>query len=144
MISFNRVDGSRWNIPISSFAKYRLILAASLLLMVIMIGCIEKSAEVDIKGYWEIVKASRDNKSTSTLENAFINIDSDSTLITNLLRKEIQSSYVRDNDVIRQSSPELIEYQILNLTNDTLELHTEIRGYDFNFVLLKIDSLTAE
>ena len=109
-----------------------------------MIGCIEKSAEVDIKGYWEIVKASRDNKSTSTLENAFINIDSDSTLITNLLRKEIQSSYVRDNDVIRQSSPELIEYQILNLTNDTLELHTEIRGYDFNFVLLKIDSLTAE
>ena len=145
MISINRVDGSRWNIPISIFSKYRLIFACSLLLIVAMIGCIEdKSAEVDLKGYWEIVKASRDNKTTSTLENAFINIENDSTLSTNLLRKEIRSTYVRDNDKIRQSSPELIEYQILNLTDDTLELHTEIRGYDFNFVLLKIDSLSAE
>ncbi len=145
MISIDRVDGSRWNIPISIFSKYRLIFACSLLLIVAMIGCIEdKSAEVDLKGYWEIVKASRNNKTTSTLENAFINIENDSTLSTNLLRKEIRSTYVRDNDKIRQSSPELIEYQILNLTDDTLELHTEIRGYDFNFVLLKIDSLSAE
>jgi len=105
MISIDRVDGSRWNIPISIFSKDRLFLAFSLLLMVAIVGCIEdKSSEIDIKGYWEIVSASRDNKTTSTLENAFINIESDSTLRTNLLRKEIQSSYVRDNDKIRHIS----------------------------------------
>ena len=110
-----------------------------------MVACGEdKSAEVDIKGYWEIAEAFRNNKPTLTLENAYINIESDSTLTTNLLRKEIQSDYTRVNDKIRQSSPELIEYQILKLTKDSLELHTEIRGYDFNFILLKRDSITAE
>ncbi len=144
MISINRVDGSRWDIPISNFSLFSVLVAAGFM-TVVATGCVEeKSAQIDIKGYWEIVEASRDHKPTSTLEKAFINIENDSTLITNLLRKEIQSPYVRDNDKIRQSSPEPIEYQILNLTNDTLELQTEIRGYDFNFILLKIDSLSAE
>ncbi len=144
MISINRVDVSRWKAPISIFILHRYVVGA-LVLVVATVACVEdKSTEVDIKGFWEIAEAFRNNKPTLTLENAFINIESDSTLTTNLLRKEVQSDYTRINDKIRQVSPEFIEYQIVKLTNDSLELHTEIRGYDFNFILLKRDSITAE
>lgn len=144
MISINRVNVSRWKIPISIFTLN--IYVIGVLVIALALGsCVEdKSSEIDIKGYWEIAEAFRNNKPTLTLENAFINIESDSTLITNLLRKEVQSDYTRENDKIRQSSPELIEYQILKLSNDSLELQTEIRGYNFNFILLKRDSVTAE
>jgi hypothetical protein len=144
MASANRVDIPHWKFPISIFSFNVLYITAGLVVL-LCTACIDNKAnDVDIKGYWEIAEAFRNEKPTLTLENAFIHIKTDSTLVTNLLRKEIESDYTRENSKISQLSPELIEYQILRLTNDSLELHTEIRGYDFNFILLKKDSITAE
>ena len=98
--------------------------------------------EMDLLGYWQIVEAKRNNKLTLTLEDAYININSDSTLITNLLRRDMQSSYILEGQKLIQNEPMLIEYDIVDQKNDSLRLNTTIREYKFEFVLVRIDSLS--
>ena len=145
MSTCNRVKVSRLLSPILTFSFIRLFVYASIVTVVSM-SCKEekKSDEFDLAGYWEIVKASRNNKPTLTLEKAHINFENDSTLSTNLLRKDIQSPYVREGNIIKQSSPELIEYEIVRLAEDSLQVHTVIRGYDFDLHLIKVDSLSDQ
>ena len=101
-----------------------------------------RATNLPLSGYWEIVEASRDGRSTLTLEKAFIHFQSDSVLSTNLLRKEVSSSYERIDNKIIQENPERIEYDISYMTEDSLRLKSIIRGYNFNFSLVYIDSLS--
>ncbi len=103
----------------------------------------QDSIRSDIKGYWALVEAQRNGKPTLTLENAFINFIQDSVLETNLLRKTVQSSFVQFDKRIIQDYPERIEYEIQLRSNDSLYLQTEIRGYEFNFTLVYVDSLST-
>ena len=103
----------------------------------------EGSIQVDIKGYWAVVEAERNGKPTLTLENAFIHFIQDSVLETNLLRSTVQSSFVQIDNRIIQDYPERIEYEIQLRSKDSLYLQTEIRGYEFDFTLVYIDSLST-
>ena len=132
--------------PKGSFVAIPSLICLLLSWSFIQLSCKEKNpvdSNSDITGYWELVEAQRNGKPTLTLENAFIHFIQDSVLETNLLRKTVQSSYLKLDNRIIQDYPERIEYEIQSQSNDSLYLQTEIRGYKFDFKLVYIDSLST-
>ena len=96
-------------------------------------------SKVDIKGRWEVYNALRNNQPTSTLQNAYFEFVNDSVMKTNILGSEIESAYEfgPQKKSIRQYGNPLIEYQIREISEDSMKLSAKIREYSFQFFLAR-------
>lgn len=93
---------------------------------------------VTLDGRWLMEAAARDGKLTETLKGSFFEFHKDNQLINNLNRKVRTYSYELVSDVIKQRGGDMdVDYQIVQLVEDTLILRTRVLEYDFQFLLLK-------
>ncbi len=114
------------------------------ILLVLLTSCqVDKTDHSLLQGRWNMVQAFREGRPTTTLKDAYFEFLGDSILKTNLLQEDLIFKYALDGQKISQKGQMNIDYQILQLTKDSMQLYARIKKYDFNFFLLK-DTLEAE
>ncbi len=84
-----------------------------------------------------IVEASRNGSPTTTLEDGFFDLLSDTTLSTNIFGQEDVFPVVITEKSWVQSSPEAIQYDLDVLHDDTLAISCNIRGLSFEFLVAR-------
>jgi hypothetical protein len=101
-----------------------------------------ESAMEFLLGRWELVEAFRNGRPTSSLENLFFEFQDEGRMITNLLGEEESATYQLSKTELRQRDSQIdVNYAIEELTDSTLMLSTQLRGYAFRFVLRKQEYL---
>ena len=92
-----------------------------------------------ILGEWVIDRATRNGLATETLRGMFIRFD-EQRVSTNMLSEEMSGSYQLDGSTIEHDLNGLdSDLSIRVLTDSTLELTTTMRGYAFEFFLIRAD-----
>lgn len=96
-----------------------------------------------IIGKWELAEGRRGGKVTQSLEGTFFEFTPTGKMLTNLpIRGADNSSYeIKDNRIL-QKLPDNLElvYNIVELTPTNLQLTTTLRGFDFLFLLHKVET----
>ena len=94
------------------------------------------NAELLLQGRWEIQNAYRNGQPTRTLEGLFFEFTKAGIMKTNLPISAENAAYEMDDGTIRQIDvDEPLQFEILSITDSTLTLGSEIRDFDFRFVL---------
>ena len=92
-----------------------------------------------LEGRWELVEGYRGGKKTESLEGTYFSFTEDK-MSTNLpINGAIDSPFKLQENVISQTivNNMSIEYTIVQLTEQDLQLATNLRGLDFLFFLKK-------
>ncbi|WP_235295750.1 hypothetical protein [Portibacter marinus] len=98
----------------------------------------------ELEGRWSIYEAYRDGDLTTTLEDGFFEFQ-DSQLVTNILGSPISGVYKLEQNAFNHNSALPATYQIKSYNQDSMELETEIRGFDFLFKLHKaLDTIPSD
>ena len=119
-------------------------LLAAALLLIVSIGCGEEPAvtenrEEKIQGYWSIVSATRNGNATESLDQLYFDFQG-TELETNLSGQPSKAPFVWDANSIQSSDPRLtVEYEVEQLTTDTLILTMEMRKFPFRFILARAE-----
>lgn len=93
----------------------------------------------ELLGRWEIELATRDGQATESLAELFFEFQEDNQLLTNLSSVPETYEYEVDGAVIRQRGGAMdVDYFVEELVDDQLTLTTELRNFNFRFVLHKI------
>lgn len=91
--------------------------------------------EFNIIGKWNVVNADRNGSRTSTLEDAYFQFNADSTMVTNILRRDLTTGYtIRDRTIVQNTNSPLA-FDIVDLIGDSLILSSKIRDYEFVFYM---------
>ena len=105
-----------------------------LFLLIIMGACTsEAGLEEKLEGKWLVVGATRNDRETETLRDAFFEFSGDSILTTNILRAERAFPIEIKNNKVLQTGPIDITYDIVSVTEDTLIMEAIINTYSFSF-----------
>lgn len=91
--------------------------------------------EFNIIGKWNVVNADRNGSRTSTLKDAYFQFNADSTMVTNILRRDLTTGYTLRDRTIMQNSTAPLAFDIVDLIGDSLVLSSKIREYDFVFYM---------
>jgi len=96
----------------------------------------DESLESNIQGKWNIIKATRNGRKTSTFESGYFKFWHSDSIETNILGGKIVSFYHLNKKTIISNSklPKII---VSKVDNDTLLLKAKISNYAFDFVLKK-------
>ena len=97
----------------------------------------------ELEGTWNIYEAYRDGDLTTTLEDGFFEFE-DSILTTNILGSPISGKYQLSDDSFQHNSSLNATYNIEDYSRDSMELQTEIRGFDFLFRLTKASDTLSQ
>lgn len=95
-------------------------------------------------GKWTVIVAYRNGQSTSTLEDAFFDFESDSTFVTNIFETSASYPYSRTTDGFKQLGSEEVIYTVDKNGADTMLIQTTIRNYNFSFVAIRDTSKVEE
>lgn len=93
----------------------------------------EASLGEQLEGKWVVVGATRNDRETETLRDAFFEFSGDSILTTNILRAERSFPIEIKNNKVVQGGPVDITYDIISITEDTLIMEAIINTYSFSF-----------
>lgn len=91
-------------------------------------------------GHWDLAEGQRNGKVTESLRGTYFEFTEEGKMSTNLpIKGGIDSPYVIADGVITQTIINGIEinYNIVELNEQTLKLTTTLRGFDFVFDLAK-------
>jgi hypothetical protein len=89
-----------------------------------------------LPGRWEIEEAYRNGSPTTSLESLYFMFDSVDQVTTNLTGADQQDTYLLDgNEIFQSGGPLNVTYRIETLSEEQLILTTNLRNYDFRFVL---------
>ena len=86
-----------------------------------------------LEGKWLVVGATRNDRETETLRDAFFEFRGDSILTTNILRAERSFPIQIKNNKVVQGGPVDITYDIISVSEDTLVMEAIINTYSFSF-----------
>ena len=86
-------------------------------------------------GRWLVVGAERNANETKTLNEAYFEFSSDSTMQTNFTGQESTASFTTKGNWIKQISGEKLSFDILQLSADSLVITTKLMNYDFKLFL---------
>lgn len=100
---------------------------------------VTESEKAKSYGSWMLAEATKDGKSTRTLEGAQFGIDSTS-MKTNLFGEEQTFGYKRTGNLLKLNGGQDQVFTIDRSTADTLILGMKRRDIDYQLVLLKADS----
>ncbi len=124
-------------------------LSGILLPILFLFGCNpdskkEMPSSTTLEGRWRMEAAARDGKLTETLKDSYFIFQNPDILINNINRKEMSFKYnVLEGNRIEQRGALDLDYNIIKFQNDTLVLRSQIRDYDFQFLLIR-DTLDVE
>jgi hypothetical protein len=101
------------------------------------IGCLSDSEKkVSLNGRWEMKYAELNGQPAPLLDRMYFQFD-EKNVTTNFneaTQDETSPFLFKDSKIIQQSQPS-IEFDVTTLSDTTLEMTTELRGYDFKLVL---------
>lgn len=98
----------------------------------------------ELLGRWEIEVATRDGQATESLAELFFEFQDNNQLLTNLSSVPELYQYEVDGSVIKQRGGAMdVDYMVEELMDGRLILTTELRNFNFRFVLNK-NSATEE
>ncbi len=118
---------------------------AALLLATLVVSASSCTKEPDARaqmllGRWVIQEGFRNGQATESLSELFFEFGRDGRMSTNLPLPDLsaKATYALDKDKIvqRQGDAE-VEYEIKTLSDSLLIVTTQMRNYDFRFVLKK-------
>jgi len=88
----------------------------------------------DLEGYWMVVSAKRNGKTTKSLRGAWIKFR-DTEMVDNFLSdKEIHPYSLNGSTLTHHVEPERV-FKLDRVTKDTLELSTKLKSYKFDLTL---------
>ncbi len=90
-----------------------------------------------ISGSWQVVKATRNTNPTHTFDGAYFKFSRDS-VNTNYQGEILESPFVLQKNVLVQTQPESLLYDLQMPHKDTLILSTDLHGSHFTFTLNRI------
>ena len=94
-----------------------------------------------LEGIWTVVHATRNDKPTTTLTNGYFTFSSNSQISTNILGVSKPITYtLRKNNISFENSANA-QLKVVDLNDSTMMLESKIKGKDFHFELIKVDSL---
>lgn len=100
-------------------------------------GCKSKETNAQLlHGQWTLKEGFRNNKASSMLDGIFLNIDSEQ-IETNYLGQIETGTYELEDDNILISTSKKTKFQIVQLTENNLELKASIMGIPFRFIFEK-------
>ena len=102
-------------------------------------NAVKENQKTLLMGHWNLVEGMRNGKATASLEGTYFSFDSEK-MSTNLpIRGAIDSPYVLEENAIIQTvaNDVKLSYAIQELTPSNLKIATQLRGYDFVFLLEK-------
>ncbi len=93
-------------------------------------------------GQYNVTSAFRNGKSTSSLNGAYYIIQDD-RIKTNLSQTldSIETKYKYKDNKISHSDSNALNFDVVNQSSDSLRLLTELRGFTFEIILLRADTL---
>lgn len=93
-------------------------------------------------GRYVVVGAKRNGTPTGTLNSGFYEIKKDSAF-TNLSQTmdSIGTTYTFKNNKIKHKNPQALNFIVSKMTSDSLELNTELKGFEFELYLVKDSNL---
>jgi hypothetical protein len=92
---------------------------------------VKKERKDQIIGRWVLTQAFRDGQATVTLNGTWFAFQSDGVLQTNMPETDTISNYSLLGDQIKQVGSTGVDYRILDLTDSTLAVTTELQGFMF-------------
>lgn len=94
------------------------------------------------EGRYVVVGAKRNGIATATLNSGFYEIRKDSAF-TNLSQTldSIATTFSLKSNQISHKDPKALNFIVSKMTSDSLELNTEIKGFEFELYLVKSSSL---
>ncbi len=112
----------------------------------VLYGCKSHPSEAghdQLMGRWELTHAAVDGKATDRLRSLYFVFLPDTSVQTNILGSETNFHFTYDEQQIEQWSDPSMIYQVLAMTDSTLDLQTEIRGKTFDIYLQRAKPKTA-
>ncbi len=108
-----------------------------LLTTINFVGCLSDSEKkVSLTGRWEMKYAELNGQPAPLLDRMYFQFD-EKNVTTNFneaTQDETTPFLFKDSKITKNSEPS-IEFDVTNLSDSTLEMTTELRGYDFKLVL---------
>lgn len=102
-----------------------------------IIGCVSDSEKkVSLNGRWDMTYAELNGQPAPMLQGMYFQFD-EKNVTTNFneaTQPETTPFIFKDAKIIKESDPS-VEFEVINLSDTTLEMTTELRGYDFKLVL---------
>ena len=94
----------------------------------------EENLAEQILGHWEVFEAIRNEKPTTTLEDAYFDFEPDGNAILNLMGADQKAKYEMVEEVIKITGTQMDgDYKIENLGGDTLVLSTSQKFNEIPF-----------
>ena len=105
-----------------------------------IIGCFSDSEKkASLNGRWEMKYAELNGQPAPMLEGMYFQFD-EKNVTTNFneaTQDETTPFVFKDAKIIKESTPS-VEFDVTSLSDTTLEMTTELRGYDFKLVLHQV------
>lgn len=129
------------------------LIGGLLLLLLIAFGCEPEPAKENlfdkVIGNWDVTQAIRNEKPTTTLEDAYFKFENDKTVILNLDGNDQSATFEMKGKTIKIKGTSLEgDFQILKLQDSSMILSTSKkigkREYNFIFHMMKTDSSQLE
>ena len=102
-----------------------------------IIGCVSDSEKkISLNGRWDMTYAELNGQPAPMLQGMYFQFD-EKNVTTNFneaTQPETTPFIFKDAKIIKESDPS-VEFEVINLSDTTLEMTTELRGYDFKLVL---------
>lgn len=105
-----------------------------------LLSCNEGEPKSDIlEGRWNIHKAARNGKITTTLEDGYFLFSSDTTLQTNIFEevKEYQMTKNKKGFIQHYREVGNVQYDIQIISKDSITLNADIQDYKFMFLAVR-------
>ena len=117
------------------------------MLLLLLVACGNDNSAAQQKemllGRWDLMEGQRNGKVAESLRGTYFEFMEDDKMSTNLpIKGGMNSPYIIEDGVIVQTiiNDLKINYTIVQLTEETLQLTTTLRGFDFVFDLAKMES----
>lgn len=88
----------------------------------------------DLQGYWMVVSAKRNGKTTKSLRGAWIKFR-DMEMVDNFLSDKVIYPYTLEGSKLTHQTEPAREFKLHRVTADTLELSTQLNAYKFDLTL---------
>ena len=99
----------------------------------------DKAKASQLQGVWTLASATRNGQNAESLEKVFYNFTKDSVLTNFTMKGDAeQASFKIQKDKLIQNTEPPIEYKITHFDDTSMELSTELRGFEFKLQLQKI------
>jgi hypothetical protein len=104
-----------------------------------LFGCAEEKeiAVEDLYGLWEVVYAERNGHPAETVKGAQFDIRESGEMTTDITGKEVVGDFSFEEGRITHHTETEFVYAVMDIQQDTMHFHVEIKGLEFMLELAK-------